>query len=59
MANCKIPAWDKSGKYIYFTASTDYGMNVGWLDMSSYDRDKFNIHGRSVKRNKVSFSSSK
>jgi tricorn protease len=35
MANCKIPAWDKSGKYIYF--STDYGMNVGWLDMSSYD----------------------
>jgi tricorn protease len=23
--------------YIYFTASTDYGMNVGWLDMSSYD----------------------
>jgi tricorn protease len=37
MANCKIPAWDKSGKYIYFTASTDYGMNVGWLDMSSYD----------------------
>jgi tricorn protease len=37
MANCKAPAWDKSGKYIYFTASTDYGMNVGWLDMSSYD----------------------
>jgi tricorn protease len=36
MANCKIPAWDKSGKYIYFS-STDYGMNVGWLDMSSYD----------------------
>lgn len=37
MANCKTPAWDKSGKYIYFTASTDYGMNVGWLDMSSFD----------------------
>ncbi len=36
MANCKLPAWDKSGKYIYFTASIDYGMNVGWLDMSSY-----------------------
>ncbi|MEO6347845.1 MAG: PDZ domain-containing protein [Aquaticitalea sp.] len=36
MANCKTPAWDKSGKYIYFTASTDYGLNVGWLDMSSY-----------------------
>ncbi|WP_338410401.1 PDZ domain-containing protein [uncultured Flavobacterium sp.] len=37
MANCKMPAWDKSGKYIYFMASIDYGMNVGWLDMSSFD----------------------
>ena len=37
MSDCKMPAWDKSGKYIYFTASTDYGMNVGWLDMSSFD----------------------
>ncbi|MFZ4545121.1 MAG: S41 family peptidase [Saprospiraceae bacterium] len=37
MANCQMPAWDKSGKYIYFLASVDYGMNVGWLDMSSYD----------------------
>lgn len=37
MSNCKMPAWDKSGKYIYFMASIDYGMNVGWLDMSSFD----------------------
>ncbi|MDF9795038.1 tricorn protease [Catalinimonas alkaloidigena] len=37
MADCQMPAWDASGKYIYFTASTDYGLNVGWLDMSSYD----------------------
>ncbi len=37
MANCKMPAWDKSGKYLYFMASIDYGMNVGWLDMSSFD----------------------
>jgi len=37
MSNCKSPAWDKSGKYIYFMASIDYGMNVGWLDMSSFD----------------------
>jgi len=37
MSNCKMPAWDKSGKYLYFMASIDYGMNVGWLDMSSYD----------------------
>lgn len=37
MSNCKSPAWDKSGKYIYFMSSIDYGMNVGWLDMSSFD----------------------
>ncbi len=37
MADCNAPAWDAGGKYIYFTASTDYGMNVGWLDMSSYN----------------------
>lgn len=37
MSDCQTPAWDASGKYIYFTASTNYGLNVGWLDMSSYD----------------------
>ncbi len=33
------PAFDRSGKYLYFLASTDYALNVGWLDMSSYDRN--------------------
>lgn len=32
------PVWDASGKYLWFLASTDYGLNTGWLDMSSYDR---------------------
>jgi hypothetical protein len=32
------PAWDAGGKYLYFLASTNYGLNTGWLDMSSYDR---------------------
>jgi len=32
------PAFDKGGKYLYFLASTDYGLNTGWLDMTSYDR---------------------
>ncbi len=31
------PQWDESGKYLYFLASTDYGLNIGWLDMSSYN----------------------
>jgi len=32
------PAFDASGKYLYFLASTNYGPNVGWLEMSSEER---------------------
>jgi len=32
------PAWDASGKYLYFLAGTNFGLNTGWLDMTSYDR---------------------
>ncbi|MEF8865188.1 MAG: PDZ domain-containing protein [Salinibacter sp.] len=39
MADAVHPAWDESGDYLYFMASTDYGLNTGWLDMSSYERD--------------------
>lgn len=38
MADAITPVWDASGKYLYFLASTDYGLNTGWLDMTSYDR---------------------
>ncbi len=31
------PQWDESGKYLYFLASTDYGLSSGWLDMSSFN----------------------
>jgi tricorn protease len=31
------PQWDENGKYLYFLASTDFGLNTGWLDMSSYN----------------------
>lgn len=37
MADAISPVWDESGKYLYFLASTDFGLNTGWLDMSSYD----------------------
>ena len=37
MADAITPVWDQSGKYLYFLASTNYGLNSGWLDMSSYD----------------------
>ena len=32
------PAFDRGGKYLLFLASTDFALNTGWLDMSSYDR---------------------
>lgn len=38
MADAISPVWDESGKYVYFLASTDFGLNTGWLDMTSYDR---------------------
>ena len=38
MADAVSPVWDASGKYLYFLASTNYGLNTGWLDMTSYDR---------------------
>jgi tricorn protease len=38
MSDAVSPAWDKSGKYLYFLASTNFGLNTGWLDMSSYER---------------------
>lgn len=30
--------WDRDGKYVYFTASTDRGLSTAWLDMSSLGR---------------------
>jgi tricorn protease len=38
MADAISPVWDASGEYLYFLASTNYGLNTGWLDMTSYDR---------------------
>ncbi|MFY0593019.1 S41 family peptidase [Roseivirga sp.] len=37
MADAISPVWDESGEYLYFLASTDYGMASGWLDMSSFN----------------------
>lgn len=39
MADAITPVWDQSGDYLYLLGSTNYGLNSGWLDMSSYDPD--------------------
>jgi tricorn protease len=38
-ANSLSPAWDQNSKYLYFLASTDYGLNSGWANTSSMGAD--------------------
>ena len=40
MSDASWPAWDASGKYLWFLASTDYGLRSQWLDMSSSDHNE-------------------
>jgi tricorn protease len=40
LADSVNPAWDASGKYLWFLASTDFGLKSQWLDMTSYDHDE-------------------
>ncbi|MBV8515588.1 MAG: PD40 domain-containing protein, partial [Acidobacteria bacterium] len=36
IGDARYPGFDKSGKYLFFAASTDVGLSAGWLDLSSY-----------------------
>jgi tricorn protease len=38
LSDALYPQFDASGKYLYFTASTDVGLGAGWLDMTSIGR---------------------
>jgi tricorn protease len=38
MADATSPAWDASGKYLWFLASTNFALNSSLLDMTKYDR---------------------
>jgi tricorn protease len=40
LADATWPVWDASGKYIWFFASTDFGLRSQWLDMTSYDHNE-------------------
>ncbi len=35
MSDALYPGFDRSGKYLVFTASTNTGLTIGWLDMTS------------------------
>lgn len=38
MSDTVDACFSRDGKYLFFAASTNYGLNTGWLDMSSYER---------------------
>jgi len=38
MSDATDAVFSREGKYLFFAASTNYGLNTGWLDMSSYER---------------------
>src|SRR5215471_12291173 len=40
LADATWPVFDASGKYLWFLASTDFGLRSQWLDMTSYDHNE-------------------
>jgi tricorn protease len=36
LGDARFPVFDKGGKTLFFTGSTDVGLSSGWLDLSSY-----------------------
>jgi tricorn protease len=39
LSDATWPVWDANGKYLWFLASTDFGLRSQWLDMTSYDHE--------------------
>ena len=55
LADAMWPAWDASGKYLWFLASTDYGLLSQWLDMTSYDHaENFGLYVAVLKKGEAS-----
>lgn len=55
LADSVWPVWDASGKYLWFFASTDFGLKSQWLDMTSYDHDEnFGLYLTVLKKGEAS-----
>jgi tricorn protease len=51
LADAVWPAWDAGGKYLWFLASTDFGLASQWLDMTSYDHtENFGLYFAILKK---------
>ena len=54
LADATWPAWDASGKYLWFFASTDFALKSQWLDMSNYDHEEnFALYVTLLKKNET------
>ncbi len=55
LADAVWPAWDAGGKYLWFLASTDFGLRSQWLDMTSYDHNEnFGVYFAILKKGESS-----
>jgi tricorn protease len=55
LADATWPVFDASGKYLWFFASTDFGLRSQWLDMTSYDRtENFGLYLAVLKKGEPS-----
>jgi tricorn protease len=55
LADATWPVFDASGKYLWFLASTDFGLRSQWLDMTSYDHsENFGLYLAVLKKSEPS-----
>jgi tricorn protease len=55
LADSVWPAWDASGKYLWFFASTELGLKSQWLDMTSYEHEEnFGLYLAVLKKGEAS-----
>jgi tricorn protease len=55
LADAMYPVFDASGKYLWFLASTDFGLRSQWLDMTSYDHvENFGLYLAVLKKGDAS-----
>jgi tricorn protease len=55
LADALAPAWDASGKYLWFLASTDFGLSSQWLDMTSFEHNEnFGLYVAVLKKTEAS-----
>jgi len=55
LADAMYPVFDAGGKYLWFLASTDFGLRSQWLDMTSYDHiENFGLYLAVLKKGEPS-----